>query len=87
VATLYDALGVRVDATEDEIKRAYRKVAMKWPPDRNVGQEDVAQATFQEIKQSNTHSPFCLPPGQRQVYDAAFAEEVRRWENRRQQDE
>jgi DnaJ-class molecular chaperone len=46
VATLYDALGVRVDATEHEIKRAYRNAAMNWKPDRNVGQEDVARVTL-----------------------------------------
>jgi curved DNA-binding protein CbpA len=75
---------VRADAAEDEIKRAYRKAAMKWHPDRNVGQEDVARATFQEIKHAYA---ILSDPGQRQVYDAVFAEEIRRWENRRQQEE
>jgi len=47
MATLYDTLGVPMHATDEEIKRAYRKAAMKWHPDRNAGSEEVARATFQ----------------------------------------
>jgi DnaJ family protein B protein 4 len=32
---LYDALGIKPDATQDEIKKAYRKAALKHHPDKN----------------------------------------------------
>jgi len=77
-------LGVRHDASEDEIKRAYRKAAMRWHPDRNIGPEDVARAAFQEIKDAYA---ILSDPVQRQVYDDVFAEEMRRWEQQRQREE
>jgi DnaJ-class molecular chaperone len=37
----YDVLGVNKDATEDEIKRAYRKLALKTHPDKNGGDDTM----------------------------------------------
>ncbi|HCU70726.1 MAG TPA: molecular chaperone DnaJ [Candidatus Moranbacteria bacterium] len=44
----YDLLGVSKDATDDEIKKAYRKLAHKYHPDKSGGDE----AKFKEINQA-----------------------------------
>src|SRR5678815_6109986 len=43
----YDIMGVARDATQDEIKRAYRKLARKYHPD--VSKEKNAEARFKEV--------------------------------------
>lgn len=81
MATLYDKLGVQQSATEEEIKRAYRKAAMRWHPDRNAGAEEAARAAFQDIKDAYS---ILSDAAQRQVYDAVFAEQMREWEEHHQ---
>jgi len=44
----YEVLGVKKDAGADEIKKAYRKAAMKYHPDRNPGDKE-AEAKFKEV--------------------------------------
>ncbi|MBN2085426.1 MAG: DnaJ domain-containing protein [Anaerolineales bacterium] len=47
----YQALGVARTASEDEIKKAYRKLAMKYHPDRNRGGKDTGEK-FKEINEA-----------------------------------
>jgi DnaJ-class molecular chaperone len=54
--THYDVLGVPAKATQQEIKRAYRLLAIKWHPDKWVneagGQRDMAQEKFSLIQRA-----------------------------------
>ena len=47
----YDILGVPKNATDDEIKKSYRKMAMKYHPDRNQG-DATAEVKFKEAKEA-----------------------------------
>ncbi|WP_074011647.1 molecular chaperone DnaJ [Candidatus Sodalis sp. SoCistrobi] len=47
----YEILGVSRDAEEREIKKAYKRLAMKFHPDRNPGNAE-AEAKFKEIKEA-----------------------------------
>lgn len=47
----YEVLGVSKDASEDEIKKAYRKLAIKYHPDRNPGDKE-AEEKFKEAAEA-----------------------------------
>jgi molecular chaperone DnaJ len=47
----YETLGVSKSADTDELKRAYRKLAMQFHPDRNPGDKDC-EAKFKEINEA-----------------------------------
>ena len=63
----YDSLGVPKNASDDEIKKAYRKLAMKHHPDRNQGDgAAAAEAKFKEIKEAYE---ILSDPEKRAAYD------------------
>lgn len=51
MADFYATLGVARDASDDDIKKAYRKLAMQWHPDRNGGSKD-AEEKFKTITEA-----------------------------------
>ena len=61
----YEVLGVQKSASADEIKKAYRKAAMKYHPDRNPGDKE-AEAKFKEVGEAYE---VLSDDGKRQRYD------------------
>ena len=48
----YAILGIKKDATEAEIKKAYRKLALKWHPDKNPNNREEAEEKFKKINEA-----------------------------------
>ena len=66
----YKILGVEKTASEDEIKRAYRKLAMRWHPDHQQGKSDSEKKEAEEkFKLVNEAYEVLSNPEKRQQYD------------------
>ena len=92
-ANLYDTLGVKRDASDDEIRKAYRKLAKKHHPDVNPGNKSAedkfksvsaAYEVLSDPKKRANYDEFgdaALQGG----FDPAKAREYARWQDRRSQ--
>lgn len=78
----YDLIGVAPDATDIEIKKGYRKAALKWHPDKNPDNPE-AEAKFQEIAEAYQ---ILSDPQKRTIYDEVGKEELNQQGNGASQD-
>ena len=62
----YEVLGVPKDATEEQIRKAYKKLAIKWHPDKNPDNRKQAEEKFKEIGEAYS---VLSDPQKRNQYD------------------
>ena len=66
----YEVLGVNKNATDDELKKAYRKMAIKYHPDRQQGKSDAEKKEAEEkFKEAAEAYDVLHDPQKRQTYD------------------
>lgn len=72
-------MGVKKDASEQEIKKAFKKLAIKYHPDKNQDDPEAAKEKFQKI--ANAYETLS-DPDKRKIYDMQGEEGVRQAEQR-----
>lgn len=71
----YKTLGVPENASQDEIKKGFKKEALKWHPDRWVNGTDEEKKTAEEkFKQLNEANNVLSDPAKRQAYDMGMVD-------------
>ena len=71
--THYAVLGLPRDFTEEQLKKQYRLLALKYHPDRNLGNEEEAAKQFQTISAANT---VLSDPKARRAYDLELLKQL-----------
>lgn len=62
----YRILGINRRATNEEVRKAYHKLALKWHPDRNLDNKEEAEAQFKDISEAYQ---ILTDPAKRKIYD------------------
>lgn len=62
----YDILGIQKTATTDEVKKAYKKLAIMWHPDKHLNDKEQAEKKFKEISEAYQ---VLSDPKTRETYD------------------
>lgn len=62
----YNILKVSRNATEEDLKKSYKRLAMKWHPDKNAVNTKEAEAKFKQISEAYD---VLSDPEKRQIYD------------------
>ncbi|XP_016045386.1 dnaJ homolog subfamily B member 8 [Erinaceus europaeus] len=52
MANYYEVLGVQSNASQEDIKKAYRKLALRWHPDKNPDNKEEAEKKFKQVSEA-----------------------------------
>ncbi|XP_009122987.1 dnaJ homolog subfamily B member 8 isoform X2 [Brassica rapa] len=71
-SSYYNVLGIRKDASVSDVRAAYRKLAMKWHPDRYARTPDVAGEAKRRFQQIQEAYSVLNDENKRSMYDAGL---------------
>ena len=74
-ADYYKVLGVKKNASKKDLKKAYRKLALKYHPDKNLKNKAKATQKFEEL---STAYEVLSDPAKRRIYDQQGPEGLKR---------